>query len=326
MRFSISTATTIVVMAALAGCPKPVQIPATADLDQAPTITLGYLVKALPNDPPGTWQTRSTSGTVGLPTDTLSRDYLLTASADNPRGGVKTLSIALGNAPPITISQAPDSKGLVTPGLSLIGTDGKGGPGPAGIQIPGDTQRTVTVTATNFHDQTSTIVVTFHPVPGPPKVIAFKATPDYMNVGQTSTLSWQVACGPGSEGCNVALRGADGPGYASQVLFLPALTFDGSFPVTPTRSTQTRYTLTVTNAGAEKLAVSQSVVVQLYAPQTGGGNQPFYFEMRGSSSVTSCFTILVLAPDPGTAKKIAESQNGGFSATQIDAQQFADGC
>lgn len=323
MRHPIAT---VLVLTALAGCPKPVQIPSSADLDQAPAITLGYMIKAYPNEAPAAWQTTSRSGNLDLPTDTITRDYLITASANNPKGGVKTLTITVRGATPITTSQTPDAKGEVMPELSIIGTDGKGGPGPNGIQLAAESNTTVTVTATNFNGQTSSLVVNFNVVPGPPRVISFKATPDYMNVGESSTLSWQVACGTGAGGCNVALRGADGPGYATPLLFLPALSFDGTFKVTPTRSTQTRYTLTVTNAGPEKLATSQDVVVQLYAPPSGGGNQPFYFEMRGSSSVINCFTIMEFAPDEATAKALAESQNGGFTATPIDAQQFANGC
>src|SRR5205085_3981410 len=106
----------------------------------------------------------------------------------------------------------------------------------------------------------------------------------YINAGSSATLTWHVSCGAGVPGCNVALRGADGePQFSHQTLFLPALGFDGTFKVTPAQNS--KYTLTVTNAGNGNLATSKAITVTLYHPPPMGGLQPFYFKMNCNSSV-----------------------------------------
>lgn len=48
--------------------------------------------------------------------------------------------------------------------------------------------------------------------------------------------------------------------------------------------------------------------------------------MDGSSAVTPCFTAAIYAPDQSTATSWIENQNGGYSASPIDAAAYLAGC
>jgi hypothetical protein len=85
-------------------------------------------------------------------------------------------------------------------------------------------------------------------------------------------------------------------------------------------------TLTATN---ESGSSSQTNFFQ-FAPGagTGGGGgmvSTFYFKMTGPSTVTPCFAVSVSAVNVQVAKQLAETQYGGYTATQITEQQFVSG-
>jgi len=295
--------------------------------DHAPTMRLSTVLKQGLD-----WKTVTQSGSLNLPMSTRYKPYLVTAAATNPAGGVKEMRLDIGQGgrvlQTITNAQTPNSNGYVNPDLAISGTDGHGGVGAQAIEVEAGINpwMEATVTATNFNGQTASMQIYFNVEPDPPTIRSFSAAPNngYINAGTPAILSWDADCGIGSTLCNVALRGADdAPGYKHQVLFVPALTLSGKIQVRPTQGF-TRYTLTVTNlTGGAK--TEKSLEVQLYnAPNVSG--KVFYFKMTGSSTVTRCFTLAIYAPDAATAKQLAEVQNGGFTATEIDEQQFLQGC
>jgi len=158
----------------------------------------------------------------------------------------------------------------------------------------------------------------------PPTKVTFTASPNngYINFGESATLTWSVAnC---AQPCDVSMQGRDGFNYAEVLMNASKLAISGSMTVTPTRSTMTKYTLTAKSSSTGSEA--KSVVVQLYrAPAPSG--QVFYFRMTNSSStVLRCFTMAIIAADEASAKSMAESQNGGYSATAITYSDFLNGC
>lgn len=293
-------------------------------------MTITYLMKVRSNEPPADVVTARHSGNLDLPTTSNLRDYVVMASAINPKGGVKELTLTVDRSGTVlkTIKHTQDVSptGEVVPSLSITGTDGAGGIGPQEILITArnDPSLSATATATNFNGQTSSIHVVFNVIPGPPSIIEFSASPDHINVGEAATLTWSTRCGTAVPGCNVNLRGSDGVNFSDPLLWISALPGTSSFSVSPTRSTLTRYTLTVTNSGG--VSVSKPLIVQIYNPQTGANLQPFFFRMTGASQVTPCFTVLVWAPDQATATQLAERDNGGFTATAISQADFERGC
>jgi hypothetical protein len=315
-------------------CPKPVLPPPSPAQDAPPTVNIGYIPKATSSGSSGAYEYTTQGGLLNLPTSEIYHDYLVTAAANDPLGGVKEIVLTISQSGRVLQSvkntQTPDANGQVAPNLVIIGTNNAGGPGAYGILATAGISPVIeaTVTATNFNGQSSTISAMFNVIPGPPMISNFSASPNggYINVGQTATLTWDVSCGVGAGACNVALRGMDGVNYSHQVLYVPALGFSGTFNVTPTWSTLTKYTLTVTNAGAGGLAVSKSVVVQLYAPPQGSGLQPFYFRMSGPSWVNPCFVVVEYATDQTSAQAMAESQYGGYTATAITEQGSQTAC
>jgi hypothetical protein len=153
----------------------------------------------------------------------------------------------------------------------------------------------------------------------PPKILSFSASPTngYVYTGSPATLSWQV--GDCALHCRVSMIGVDGLGATNfSVSRLPT---SGSVNVTPPYNSV--YSLTATSDGG---TVSANKSVTLYSSMTTSGST-FYFKMTNANSqVTPCFTLAIFAPDATTAKKLAEQQNGGYTATQIDASELLTAC
>jgi hypothetical protein len=179
---------------------------------------------------------------------------------------------------------------------------------------------------------TTTIVVS--PPPPPPVVTvpvisSFKASPNngalpndaYIDLGSTATLSWTVTgC---TAHCNVSIVGNDGLNYQDLLMAARHVRTSGSFKVTPTRSTPTKYTMLATDDAGQATA---DALVNLYSVSQGGGTV-FYFRMSNSASqVTPCFTIAVYATTQGQAEGIAAQQNGGYTPAKISYQEFVNGC
>lgn len=323
-------------LGAQAGCLPQVKVPPLG-ADSPPKVKIGYVKKALSNQGPNDFFAATNPGPLNLPTADANSDYLVTASATDPSGPIKTITLAIGQGgrayQTITNSQTLDASGTALSTLGIIGTDGHGGVGGQGITATAGNNPSIeaTVTATNFNGQSTSMTVIFNVAPGAPRVNDFSVTPNdhdptigYINAGSSATLSWSASCGAGVSGCNVAIRGGDGANYAHPVLNLPALGFTGSFKVTPAQNTQ--YTLQVTNAGQGGLSASKSLTVSLYTPPSTSGLQPYYFKMSCNSQVTPCFTIMVYAQSESQGKQLAEQQNGGCTAQAISAQDFVGGC
>jgi hypothetical protein len=53
----------------------------------------------------------------------------------------------------------------------------------------------------------------------------------------------------------------------------------------------------------------------------------FYFRMdNAASQILPCFTVAIYAQDAASAQAIAEAQNGGYTATEIDYGAYLAGC
>jgi hypothetical protein len=197
------------------------------------------------------------------------------------------------------------------PGLSLSGSS---------YDSP-TVSTTYTLTASNDIGQNSaTATVSINP----PRIATLTASPNngYINLGDTATLTWAVAnCQPG---CNVTVQGTIDASAQPIVFSRGHLPASGSLPVTPTGATLTHYTLTAQDAAGT--APPKTVTVQVYAPAPASCNW-FFFQMKNSSStVTPCFGLAICATDADTAKKIAQQQNQGYTATDVSYQQFVQGC
>src|SRR5215475_13584742 len=146
--------------------------------------------------------------------------------------------------------------------------------------------------------------------PSTPSVkITLTATPDYIPVGGSTSLNWQVSnCG---YSCTLTLEGRNGLNYNTVFLNakLTALSGSQSFPPA---DTFTKYTLTATSSGGINKAEK---IIQLYG--TGSPGCPncslFYFSMKPPSSIFSCSNIAVLAPNQDAAKKQAEAEWVGWT-------------
>ena len=287
--------------------------------DHPPVITIGnFPVQGQVDQPNST-----ASSTVNVSAGTK---LMLTGDATNA-GGVKLFSLKFTCWPGGTVCQTvqtsatPDANNMVPNILRIWGSDGKGGAGGQSITfdlIGQDQAIVLDASATNFNAITSAIKVTYQVTPAPPTIVSFGAAPNggYINVGSSATLSWTIAC---AHNCSYRLQGHDG--LNNLVLDMPKIFTIETVAVKPTWDT--KYTLTATNNVA---SVSKDIWVKLY----GGGQPPgsvFYFKMtcQAQGCVTPCFGIAVAAPDLPTAKAIAENQNGGYTATEIDAGQFGAG-
>jgi len=256
---------------------------------------------------------------------------MIGGNAKNLAGGVKSFSMKFACWPggilcpsiQTQTSAAPDqnNNNKVPTILRIFGSNGSGGAGnqPLLFTLNGqDSSVVLDAAATNFNGMTTTLHVFYEVTPAPPTIESFDAAPNngYVNVGSSAILSWKVSC---FHHCNYSLQGEDG---LNKVLNLPNVSSIGSLSVKP--AWNTKYTLTATN---DVGSVSKDKWVTLY---NGGQGQPaesvFYFKMTWQGGVNPCFTLAIYAPDAQTAKALAENENGGYTATQIDQTQFLTAC
>lgn len=310
----------------LYGCSHQVPVPAPQD-DKAPQIAInGFVIGGT-----GTVSQDNVSSAQTVQVS-LGAELQFTVTASNP-GGVKSLGYVFSHGSTTTsvaTSASPDVGGKVPDALTIAGTDGAGNPGntpvifaltPATSLVP--IPATISVTASNFNGMTTSFVVIYAPTWQAPSIVSFKATPDYINIGSASKLSWQI------HGCNaycqVRVEGRDGNGFNDLVESHPNRSAFGTLDVHPTRSTQTRYTLTAENPQSS-IATPKTVTVQLAPPTTPPVGHIFFFKMTRVGGVTPCFTLAIYAPDASTAKVWAELQNGGYEANAITETQYLAGC
>jgi hypothetical protein len=108
---------------------------------------------------------------VGLTTSvnvTEGAKVQFSGSAKNP-GGVQRFDITVKQAGKalyqVTTAGTPDAGGEVPDLLSIVGTDGAGGPGNQPMVVSLSAPAVVTAVATNFHSMSQTITITYNPVP-----------------------------------------------------------------------------------------------------------------------------------------------------------------
>jgi hypothetical protein len=312
-------------MTGLEGCQDdPVVVIPVPGSDQAPSIKIINFVPGAQGDVDK--DNVSSDSTVYTSDPTK---LMISAIATNLVGGVKSLSMKFicntGNVcQSAQTSSTPDSNNKVTTVLRILGGNGSGGAGgqPFLFTIESGVWLNLDATATNFNGMTSTVHVLYRLKPTLPTIASFDVSPKFGNnglvsVGQPATLTWNASC---SDNCHFGIQGHDA--FNNLVLNAPNQYSIGKLIVNP--SVDTRYTLTATNSVG---SVSKDMSVVL----SGGGTQPtgmwFYFKMMcAACTTTPCFTEAVWAPDSGTAAGIVSNQNGGYSATQIDASQFSTAC
>ncbi|HEX6183887.1 MAG TPA: hypothetical protein VFZ44_08265 [Pyrinomonadaceae bacterium] len=322
-----------------AACPSTVKVPGSADQDQAPAVKIGYATyTASPKPEAGDFKYATQSGDVDVPLSDGGKNYMITADATNPKGGVKELKLEVGQGvvtnQTVTHSQAVGSGGTALPSLGILGTDTRGGIGPQPILLGAgrDPAYFAKATATNFNGQATSIQVFFKLQATPPVIQEFSVWPNdshpdlgYINAGDPATLKWRVACGANVMGCSVVIRGVDGePDYRNPVLFLDRVGLIGDFVVRPAQ--KSKYTLTATNTGRGNLETSKTIQVSIFNPLPPSNLRTFCFKMNCNSTVNPCFTTCIVANDESQAKQWAESWYGGCTATAISPQDFENGC
>jgi hypothetical protein len=305
-------------------CPHQVPVPALNN-DTPPKVTInGFLIHG------GTvsQDNVSSSQTVQV---SLGAELQFTVTATNP-GGVESLSYVFSHgirSTSVSMSATLDANGQGPDGLTILGSDSAGHPGsipvilaetPATSAVP--LPASMTVTATNFNGMSTSFVVLYVPHWSAPQIVSFKPTPNYINIGSASRLSWQInGC---SAYCEVRIEGRDGPTSNDLVESHPNRPASGILDVHPTRSTDTYYTLTATNPQSSAAIPWIAKVTLAPAPLILG--QPFYFKMTRPGGATPCFTMAISAPDASTAKLWAEAQNGGYQASPILEPEYTAGC
>lgn len=168
-----------------------------------------------------------------------------------------------------------------------------------------------------------------------PKILDFRGTPTNaagypeITAGNVATLSWHVESF-GAMDTKVSIQAsAVDHSYTWNQGGLP---LSGSLNVTPNVTTEYQIGAFTPSFG-QGVGDSFTTIVFVLPGVPGGGtpNPPscawFYFEMDNSqSAVLPCFMAAACAADAATAQQILESQNGGYTATQVDYGTYLQGC
>jgi len=150
-----------------AGCSHTVPVP-PAGQDTAPNITWNAFVVQQPSGYSG--DVEPGKANVGMTTAvniTEGAHVQFSGSAKNP-GGVQQFQVTVQQGGEtlyhVTTTSTPDTSGGVPDLLSIVGTNGAGGPGNQALVVTMSRPVIVAATATNFHAMSQTITVTYNPV------------------------------------------------------------------------------------------------------------------------------------------------------------------
>ena len=148
-------------------CSHNVTIP-SAEQDTAPTITMNAFVVQQPTGYSGDVEPgKANVGMTSSVNVTEGAKVQFSGSAKNP-GGVQQFGVTVTQSGQILYQAAamstPDANGQVPDLLSLVGTNGAGGPGNQPMVVTMSAPVIVTATATNFHAMSQTITITYNPV------------------------------------------------------------------------------------------------------------------------------------------------------------------
>ncbi|MBI3804691.1 MAG: hypothetical protein HY282_13115 [Nitrospirae bacterium] len=151
-----------------AACAHNVTIPPAGN-DAAPTILINAFIVQQPSGYSGDVEPgKENVGTTTSVGVTEGARVMFSGSAKNP-GGVQQFSVTVKQADKVlsqvTATGAPDSSGNVPDQLSIVGSNGAGGPGSQSIEVTMSAPVIVTATAANFHAMSQTITITYNPVP-----------------------------------------------------------------------------------------------------------------------------------------------------------------
>lgn len=149
-----------------AACSQPVTVPPAGE-DTAPNITINAFVVQQSQGYSGDIEPGKEN--VGMTTSvnvTKGAKVQFSGSAKNP-GGVQQFNMTIKQAGEtlyeVTTTATADAGGQVPNLLSIVGTDGTGGPGGQPMVVTLTTPVILTATATNFHAMSQTITVTYNP-------------------------------------------------------------------------------------------------------------------------------------------------------------------
>lgn len=160
------------------------------------------------------------------------------------------------------------------------------------------------------------------PEPPPvPKIVKFTASPDYIDVGKSSTLSWQVT---DCKNCKVTLEGRDGLNYSDFLVTLHVTTSD-SKDVAPNRSNPTRYSLIA--RGSNGSVGPEYVYVYLHNPGTPTPTPSgsfYYFKCINATSLRPCYTVSFFDSNEDKAKERACEV--GYASSKITDAETSTAC
>jgi hypothetical protein len=148
-----------------AACSKSVTIP-PPNQDSPPTVTLNAFVVQQPSGYSGDVDRANVSDSTSVGV-TTGAQIQISGSARNA-GGVKSFTISIRQANRVvfqaTATAAPDATGMVPDLLSILGTDGTGGPGNMPMVVTMREPVQVVSTALNFNGMAKSITVNYLPV------------------------------------------------------------------------------------------------------------------------------------------------------------------
>jgi hypothetical protein len=314
------------VVASFTATPEALIAGSTARLNWSAPGATSYHITADVGSDPGQFFTTTTTV---RPTATTT--YTLTAR--NSAGtGTKTLTVPVTPPPPkptinsftatpttVVVGRATTLAWAVNGATSLKITPGIGAVTGTSATVTPTANTTYTLTATNAGGSvTKKVTVTVTPLPTPPTIAAFTATPATIIAGSPTTLTWSAA---GAEVLEITANTGANPGLVTGT----------SLSVAPTVSTT--YTLKATNAGGSVTRTAE-IVVRPPAPVIGafaaapatvvlGGSTTLSWSVTGATQVAITpgigavtGTSVVVTPTAGTTYTLtATNETGSVTRT-----------
>lgn len=155
-----------IMLISVVSCSHQAPIPPTGQ-DSPPTMTINAFVVQQPSGYSGDVDQANVSDSTSVGVTSGAR-IMMSGSAKNA-GGVKSFTVSLRQANQtlfqVTATGVPDATGAVPDLLSILGTNGAGGPGNMPMVVTVEQPVQVIATATNFNGMTSSITINYLPIP-----------------------------------------------------------------------------------------------------------------------------------------------------------------
>ncbi|HEX5544034.1 MAG TPA: hypothetical protein VFX10_00990, partial [Nitrospira sp.] len=151
-----------IMLISVVSCSHQAPIPPTGQ-DSPPTMTINAFVVQQPSGYSGDVDQANVSDSTSVGVTSGAR-IMMSGSAKNA-GGVKSFTVSLRQANQtlfqVTATGVPDATGAVPDLLSILGTNGAGGPGNMPMVVMVEQPVQVIATATNFNGMTSSITINY---------------------------------------------------------------------------------------------------------------------------------------------------------------------